>query len=189
MVITSLENSKQFKEAQQLAEDRLRRRNNDRAGLEALIELTRDQNQIDQMNAYSKRLISSGKPTAGDLNNAAWYALIRGSVTEESFQWAQQSLQLRNNADPSTLHTLASLYAEIGETSQARDLLLRSMELRGLEEPGSDEWYVLGRIAEQIGIRDAAVAAYGKVVKPSKDYRIPDSTYALAQRRLATMAK
>jgi tetratricopeptide (TPR) repeat protein len=141
------------------------------------------------MVTYSKQLIASGKAEEGDMNNAAWYALIRGMVTNDAIRLAQQSSQISRNTSPTTLHTLSALFAEIGEISQARDLLLRSLELRANEEPQSDDWYVLGRIAEQIGITEAALSAYNKVLKPKEDYLLADSTYALAQRRLAVLAK
>jgi len=47
--------------------------------------------------------------------------------------------------------------------------------------------YVLGRIAEQFGVLDAAAEAYEKVEKPTDERAIPDSAYLLAQRRLAAM--
>jgi hypothetical protein len=81
------------------------------------------------------------------------------------------------------------LYAEINEASQARDLLLQSMDLRGREEPDLEDWYVLGRIAEQFGLKDAAVEAYHKVEKPTQGRLLASSVYSLAQRRLGVIGK
>jgi len=85
------------------------------------------------------------------------------------------------------LHTLACLYAEIGKTKEARDLLLRGMDELRLDEPNDDYWYVFGRIAEQYGEREIAIADYRKLEKPKQALAIPTSTYRLAQMRLKAM--
>jgi hypothetical protein len=46
---------------------------------------------------------------------------------------------------------------------------------------------VLGRIAEQYGERDTAIADYGKVEKPKSALGIPTSSWLLAQNRLKAM--
>lgn len=176
-------------EAARIAGDRLRRIPNDAAALRALQSLAVAQGQLEKAEEYGRRLLASGTATSIDMNNIAWNALVRNSVTAETIRLAQQAVQMEQSSNPTTLHTLASLLAENGETAPARDLLLRSIELSGNEEPDGDDWYILGRIAEQIGVNEAAVAAYNKVEKPKEQYAVPDSTYTLAQRRLALMMK
>jgi hypothetical protein len=56
--------------------------------------------------------------------------------------------------------------------------------LRKLEEPDNAAWYVFGRIAEQYGERDAAIADYKRVDAPPDPRNLSDSPYLLAQRRL-----
>jgi hypothetical protein len=41
--------------------------------------------------------------------------------------------------------------------------LLRAMDDWNLDEPNGEVWYVLGRIAEQYGERDIAIADYRKL--------------------------
>jgi tetratricopeptide (TPR) repeat protein len=159
----------------------------DDIAIRALQHLASIRNQPEKADSYSKQLVALGKATSADLNNMAWNALIRGAVTPEFIEHAQRSLQLAQNRGPAPMHTLASLYAEIGQTAQARDLLIQSIGLRGNEGPESDDWYVLGRIAEQFGVLDTAAEAYAKVEKPTDERAIPDSAYLLAQRRLAAM--
>ena len=53
-----------------------------------------------------------------------------------------------------------------------------------LDEPNGDYWYALGRIAEQYGEREVAVADYRKVEKPEGPFALPLSSYTLAQMRL-----
>jgi hypothetical protein len=61
------------------------------------------------------------------------------------------------------------------------------MDLASLEEPVSAYWYAFGRIAEQYGLRETALADYAKVTKPKETVQIPDSTYRLAEIRVQEM--
>lgn len=56
-----------------------------------------------------------------------------------------------------------------------------------LDEPDDNYWYAFGRIAEQYGERDIAIANYSRVTKPEKAYEIPISSYRLAQLRLQAL--
>jgi hypothetical protein len=53
-----------------------------------------------------------------------------------------------------------------------------------LDEPNDEVWYVLGRIAEQYGEREIAIADYRKLEKPKELLSIHTSTWQLAQVRL-----
>ena len=89
--------------------------------------------------------------------------------------------------NPHILHTLACLYAEAGKAKEAHDVLLRSMDDLNLDEPDDDYWYALGRIAEDYGERDVAIADYRKLEKPKEALAIPSSSYRLAQMRLKVL--
>ena len=86
--------------------------------------------------------------------------------------------------DGYNLHTLGCIYAEIGKTKEAREILIQAMEVENLEEPDSAFWYAFGRIAEQYGLRETALADYAKVTKPKETAKMPDSTYRLAAIRV-----
>ena len=58
------------------------------------------------------------------------------------------------------------------------------MALSGSSDPSSDDWYVLGRIAEEYGMIDSAVFYYKKVEKPESIAGQYDSSYTLMERRL-----
>lgn len=91
----------------------------------------------------------------------------------------------QNNA--SNLHTLGCLYAEVGKTKEAREVLVQAMDLLNLDEPDSNYWYAFGRIAEQYGENQVAAADYARVTKPKQASQIPGSSYRLAQIRLKAM--
>ena len=82
------------------------------------------------------------------------------------------------------LHTLGCASAEVGKTKEAREVLVQAMDSLGLDEPDDNYWYAFGRIAEDYGERDVAIADYARVKKPKRPIEISDSSYLLAQTRL-----
>ena len=56
-----------------------------------------------------------------------------------------------------------------------------------LDKPDDDYWYAFGRIAEQFGEREIAIADYRKLEKPKEPLAVPTSSYRLAQTRLKTL--
>ena len=101
---------------------------------------------------------------------------------------AVRSTQL-SKEDPHILHTLACLYAETGRTKEAHDLLVRAMDQLNLDEPNDDFWFAFGRIAEQYGERDAALADYHRLKKPKEPLAVATSSWRLAQNRLKAMGE
>ncbi len=143
------------------------------------------QNNFAKSREILRTLIDKGRATAQDMNTFAWQALFTGTVTPEDIEIAQRGLSLQYNRDWATMHTLACLYAEVGQTKQARDLLIKVMELDSLDEPNGLVWYGLERIAEQYGEYEAARKAYNRVEPPKQGAPVsPDSTYALMLPRM-----
>jgi transglutaminase-like putative cysteine protease/tetratricopeptide (TPR) repeat protein len=142
----------------------------------------------DYAKAYDAALkvVANGHSVAADLNDAAWLSLFFDRPGGPDIDTAVRAVQLSNNA-PAILHTLACVYAEAGKTKEAREVLLQAMEATALEEPTGNYWYAFGRIAEQYGERAIALADYAKVTAPQNPLQDPDSTYRLAQRRIALL--
>jgi tetratricopeptide (TPR) repeat protein len=134
---------------------------------------------------YYRQVVDELRPTSGDYNNIAWNALLSGKDLDNALEDARQAMQ--RGGGSALLHTLASLYAETGKSLEAREALLKSMDDAGRDEPAPHDWYVLGRIAENYGATDAAVAAYRKVDKPKES--VLSSTWVLADRRLKAIGK
>jgi tetratricopeptide (TPR) repeat protein len=137
--------------------------------------------------ALGRKVVDQGKQDAEILNEIAWFALFTGKVSDADIAAAIKATQLAND-NPHILHTLACLYAETGKTKEARDLLLRSMDDLNLDEPDDDYWYAFGRIAEQYGERQTAIADYRKLQVPKEILAVPTSSYRLAQMRLKALA-
>jgi tetratricopeptide (TPR) repeat protein/transglutaminase-like putative cysteine protease len=169
-----------------LADARLKLLENDTDALQMKIQVEADRGDFAAAHALSQKLSGMGKEDAMMLNNEAWYALFSGKVTQDDIALAIRATEMQKDT-PSILHTLACLYAEVGDTKDARDVLLRAMDVWNLDQPNDDVWYVLGRIAEQYGERDIAIADYSRLNKPKEVLSLPTSTWQLAQRRLKAM--
>ena len=134
-----------------------------------------------------RKLVEDGKAEGQDLNGVAWNALFTGKVSQEDLEAATKSAQVTQNSSAGILHTLGCVYAEMGKTKEAREVLVQAIDLLGMDELDANYWYGFGRIAEQYGETEAASADYQKAKKPRDDLQVPGSSYALAQKRLAAM--
>jgi tetratricopeptide (TPR) repeat protein len=173
-------------EAAKLAQARLERIPGDEDALRVLGGSAMYTGDYAACDKYYRQIVTEHQPNAGDYNNIAWNALLSGKELERALEDARQAMQLPGGS-AALLHTLASLYAETGKSLEAREALLQSMDSAGRDEPASHDWYVLGRIAENYGVTDAALAAYRKVEKPKTTPAA--STYLLAERRMKVIAK
>lgn len=188
LLARALSKLRKWTEVEGAAQERLRRKPDDVSALRVLQMNAMHRGDGAGAQKYGRRLVEIGKAEAVDLNNLAWAALVEGMVTDEAVQTAQRAVMPPNPPAASSLHTLAALYAELGKASEARDVLLQALKLRGDDEPEPHDWFVLGRIAEHYSAREAAVAAYRKS-KPEEDADLPNSSYQLALRRLRALEK
>jgi tetratricopeptide (TPR) repeat protein len=171
-------------EATKLAQSRLEKMPRDVDAVRGLAEVAMSSGDFAASEKYYRQVIDELSPTDSDYNSVAWTALFTAKNFEKAIEDARRATD--NGTDnPPALHTLAALYAETGKTLEAREVLMKRLDVAGREEPNSDDWYVLGRIAESYGVRDAALAAYKRVEKPKVD--LSGSSYQLAQHRLSTM--
>jgi tetratricopeptide (TPR) repeat protein/transglutaminase-like putative cysteine protease len=173
-------------EAIALADERLKLLDGDQDALLMKMQIEANRGNFAAARGWAQKLVDQGKENAEILNSSAWFALFTGKVNETDIAMAIKSTQMSKD-NPHILHTLACLYAEFGKTKEARDLLLRSMDDLNLDEPNDDYWYALGRIAEQYGEREIAVADYRKLEKPKEKLAVSTSSYTLAQARLKVL--
>jgi tetratricopeptide (TPR) repeat protein len=125
----------------------------------------------------------AAKPNASaqDLNNAAWVKLVEGSDLANAALQVRRALQLAPD-EHNILNTAAAIAAERSDFAEAREHLDKANDG---EDPPPADWYVHGRIFEQLGLRDDAIAAYRKAAaKPSESIT---STYHVATRRLKAL--
>jgi tetratricopeptide (TPR) repeat protein len=182
--ITLLRRLDRWKDVRSLAEERIKSAPDDSMALHALGDVAEHEGNYAALEQTIRKVIATGNSYAMDRNDLAWYTLFRDPLTEQDL--AQAIDEARKSVDElgvsSNRHTLAALYAEAGNTTEARQVLYQSLED---EEPRPHDWYVIGRLAEQYGVTDAAISAYQKVEKPESAEPEFGSTYLLAQKRLA----
>lgn len=169
-----------------LSNERLQRMPKDDDALRALAGAAMNRGDYVESEKAYRLVLTELRPNAGDYNNIAWNALLKGTDLERALEDARAAMKLPGSGS-ALLHTVASLYAETGKSLEAREALLQSMDDAGREEPAPHDWYVLGRIAENYGAREAALAAYKRVEKPKTT--LASSTYVLAERRIKALAK
>ena len=177
---------KRYDEAISLADARLKLLDGDTDALQAKMRIEVTRGNYAAARGWIQKLIDAGKEDANLLNSMAWFSLYTDKVTEADVATATKAAQMDRD-NPAILHTLACVYAETGKTKEAHDLLLRAMDNLNLDEPNDDYWYAFGRIAEQYGEREVAIADYRKLEKPKDPTLISTSTYQLAQNRLKAM--
>ncbi len=175
-----------FDDANALADERLKLLDGDTDALRMKMQIEANRGNFAASRALAHKLVDQGKDDAEVWNEIAWFALFTGKVDDADVAAAIKSTQLATD-NPHILHTLACLYADTGKAKEARDLLLRSMDDLNLDEPNDDYWYAFGRIAEQYGERDIAIADYRKLEKPKEMLAVPTSSYTLAQTRLKVL--
>jgi hypothetical protein len=138
-------------------------------------------------NALYERLSAKGDVAPSVQNNRAWRALFLGGATEEAVALAKLAVEgTAPGRRGEQLHTLATLYAELGRGAEAMQALHQEWQESGAPGPADADWYVIGRVAEDYGLPEEALAAYRRVSRPQQ----PDaeSTWVLAQRRLGALA-
>lgn len=177
---------KRYDDAMALADARLKLLENDADALRSKSNIEVGRGNYAAARTWLEKLDQSGHEDAELLNEIAWMALYTGHVDQKDIETGIKATQLAKD-NPHILHTLACDYAEVGKTTEAHDLLLRSMDDLNLDEPSDDYWYAFGRIAEQYGERDIAIADYRKLEKPKEPLAIPTSSWELAQIRLKAL--
>ena len=175
-----------YDDALAVADERLKLLENDTDALQSRTRIETAHGNYTAARGWLQKLADLGKQDAEVLNESAWLALYTGQIDDKDLATGIKATQLAKD-NPHILHTLACLYAETGKTKEARDLLIRSMDELNLDEPNDDYWYAFGRIAEQYGERDIAIADYRKLKKPAQVLAIPSSSYELAQMRLKAL--
>ncbi len=176
---------KRWTELDALVAERLEHDSADIAAMRVQFNAAEWQADMQKARSILRPFVLNGRASATDLNNYSWDALYTTSVTEDDLDAARRATQLDGNY--AHLHTLACIYAELGKLTEARDALLKAMQVAGIQEPDSSIWYGFARIAEQLGEKEVAIDRFRLVERPkdTDDEIYPGDTYVLAQRRLA----
>lgn len=168
------------------AEARLKLLPDDEKALETLASVATMRGELAKAQEYRRRIVEAGKATAHTYNELAWNTLFLGKVDEAAVEDALRANTLTSYGNASYVHTLATIYAELGKAQEARQLLMKSLDLQGASMLQAYDWYVVGRIAESNGLTEEARAAYERAKSPKPDINSVDS---LATSRLKVLEK
>lgn len=171
-------------DAAALARERLGMLANDRTAILMLASQAEKAGNLEQAETWYRQLATTGKAAAGDRNNLAWLGLFRTPIPAESLSLAEQAVTMTKGKSSNYLHTLSTLYADSGRNEEARETLLKMIELDGGKTVSPAHWYVLGSIAHNYGEMDAAREAFTKAAENPGGKKNPISVQALAGKRL-----
>lgn len=188
LLAQALQGLKRYEELAKAAQARLERVEEEPLALAVWAEAESQRGRHAQAQAVRRRQVEAGTAPATTYNELAWTALflqpLEPAALEEALEHSQRSNSMTDYGSSAHVHTLATLYAELGRGPEARQLLLKSLELEDREEPLPHDWYVLGRIAEAYGLLESARKMYEKALS---DKPGPLDTDALARARLAEL--
>lgn len=143
-----------------------------------LATIANDEGKYDEAHQQLLPLLDKRNPTARDYNLVAWQAIYLQPVPDGALDQARRACDMSHSTVSAYLHTLATVRAERGEIAEAHNALIRAVQTRELDELMPDDLYVIGRMAEQSGLPEAACRAYDGIPKKF------DDAHRLAQRRL-----
>ncbi|MDQ3282621.1 MAG: DUF3857 domain-containing protein [Acidobacteriota bacterium] len=165
---------------------RLEKMPGDITALRVLGDLSLTKGAYTEASKYLAGVLDRANATPNDYNEHAWTEIFAKGDLNKAIEEAQHATE-EEPESYSILNTLAVLFAEAGKSSEARDALLKSIELHDDDTLEPADWYVVGRIAENYGIADAAMEAYQKIEKPKEERG--GTTWELAQMRLKGLKK
>lgn len=160
---------------------RLSRMPDDPVAIRNAASLVEGKGDFAQARGILRPLIESKRATMNDINSYTWDALFVGTVSDDDIALMERAIASKKRSSFAEIHTLACLYAVKGKTKEARDLLIRAMDLQGIEQPDEAIWFGFGLIAEQYGLNDVALSLYRRV--EAVPASMPGSTYNLALMR------
>ncbi len=134
----------------------------------------------------SRKILDSERVDAKDEARYARMSVFAGQAGEEAQQAAQRALLASKAENVEYLTTAAWVNASLGHTAEARELLLDAMRSAEREEPNSEVWFGFGRIFEQYGEAQAAIAAYRRAMAVTPGHTEGELAIA-AQRRLQAL--
>ena len=177
----------QWDAVEKAARERLARLPDDSLAREILVRRAEARGEFRAISGIMQPLIDSGRATASDYNQYAWTSLLTQPVDERAVEAARMAYDETQGNSYAIAHTLACVYAATGKPREARDLLLKGMDMVGIDRPDNSAWYGFGLVAEAYGDSESARDYYAKVEKPKKGMIEPSSVYALTQARLSAL--
>ncbi len=172
-----------------LAQERLRLHPGDPKALRYLARRAMAAGDAAAAKGFFEEIRESGWMEVVDYELWAWLLLFEEGAGEQALKLAERGAAVSTYTDADVLHTLATVYAEIGRPLKAYQTLLQVLDLREGEDlgPTADDAFLLGRIAEEYGYVEVARRRYLEIQPPEDERAF--SACELAQRRLARLGQ
>ncbi len=139
----------------------------------------------------AKKVISQanekGIGNADGYNLLAWIGLFTNDKTEDLLNLSMKSNKMTDYTRHHHLHTLATIYAEQGKVTEAKQVIFKILENGGNNDLKEVDMYILGRNAETLGLTSIARDIYAKIKQDEKEKHL--SVYELTQKRLKQLEK
>jgi len=187
-LLLPLAGARAWDELKAAAQARLQGDPRDTMALRALLLSAMARRNLDDAAEVLEKIEQIGSLIPADYGMYAWTAVNAEPFDPTAVDAMEKAVQLSGN-EPSgeVLKTLAIVYAENGQTGEARQVQSQAMKAQFLEQPNDAAWYVYGRIAETLGEIETARSYYQRVEKDPDETVQEISMHALAQRRLAKL--
>jgi len=172
---------------EQMAQLRLAEHVGDAEAMERLAQASLHRGDIAAGQALLRRLTQRQGKNPARLNALAWNRLFLKSSggLDDAIGNALMANAMTDFSSSEHLRTLATLFAESGRHEEALEVLAKSVDARALGALRPEDHYILGRVAERLGLLRAAKDAYLQVKKPTE---LPElSAWSLAQHRLKAL--
>lgn len=152
-------------------------------GLLGMVEVR--EGKFEKARARLREAVDKGMADSSTYNNLAWLSLFTGGATDADIDLALRAVNGADAGQTAALHTLATLYADMGRVKEAHSTLEKVLAARSGGRIDPVDWLVIGRIAEHCGLPEDAKRAYARVTGRADNH---DSAAAVAKRRVAALA-
>lgn len=126
-----------------------------------------ERHAVDEAIRRYEALTKSASATSMDKNNYAWLLLVEHKDLTTAVELARAASRDTKDS-PQVLNTLSVIEAELGDLKAAMSDTLRSIDARRGTKPEDSDWYAIGRIYEELGLREDAVVAYRRINDKAK---------------------
>jgi tetratricopeptide (TPR) repeat protein len=145
-----------------------------------------EQGNVAESLRLARKVCDSHEAGEVEYSHAARIALLAGNIDDRAIADSEKAVEMAQGKKSLALLTLASIWAEKGKVNDAMMLLQRGLQASGGGQGISEDDFVCGRVAEQMGMPDVAQFYYDRVMS-SERLQNPTSTSALVAKRRGKM--
>ncbi|HTR53232.1 MAG TPA: DUF3857 domain-containing protein [Kofleriaceae bacterium] len=151
----------------------------------AALELEARRHHYDVAIAHGDAMLKHPDAGAIHQNLVAWLKAIAHVDLPGALASARQATRDKEH-EAAALNTVAVVELESGDLKAAKADEYKAIEAAQTPAPPDSAWYLFGRLYEQLGLPDDAIAAYRRLPPPKETEPLPTS-YELARERLKAL--